>query len=206
MRGKELLKNFRNLSEAEQNKILVNAFVQIAKAHKDGYALANFCWCNCELDDGAISISVSSHEPLTERSKTRNLRDYAALIYSLATGKSNAEAMNWDGGRKIKSAVLREIVLTLGGRNNSIEPLIRKLQEAYIDEDEFFEGYTTVDEKEASEAYERQRHIDTQRRMQEHQDAREVTNKQIHPTQSKSWPERIGIYLLMGLSRILKGV
>lgn len=167
MEGKELLKSFRHLPEPEQNRILTAVFMPIAEAHSRGKAYATFSWRDCRLLDGNLIVDVAVSEPLDDDSRTRNYKDYAALIYCLATGSSSAESMNWDAGRTIKSAVLREIVLTLCGRNTSIEPLIGRLSEPYVDEEAFFDGMTTVDEKEGLETCEKQRRIEAQNRASE---------------------------------------
>lgn len=94
------------------------------------------------------------------------LHDFAAVVYALSTGNTDTVSMAWNAGRKIKEPVLREIVLTLCGRN-ALSPLLRKMRQPYVDEDHFFEGYTTVDEKDATEAYKKQCRIDEANRAEE---------------------------------------
>ncbi|MCM1349184.1 MAG: hypothetical protein NC338_07205 [Firmicutes bacterium] len=199
MQGKELLKYIKGLPEHEQNKILVDTYWQIAAAHDSGRAFAPFTWKDCSLDDdgGRLTINASTDYQFCEEVFQRNLHDYAKVIYCLTTGSKSAESMSWDAGRKIQSSVLREIVLTVCGRNHSVEPLLIKLRQQYTDEDTFFNGYTTVDEKEGREAAARQRRIDAENR------AGEIAYSPIHtsifPAPKKSWFERIGIFILMAL-------
>lgn len=94
------------------------------------------------------------------------LHDFAAVVYALSTGNTDTVSMAWNAGRKIKEPVLREIVLTLCGRN-ALRPLLHKMRQPYVDEDHFFEGYTTVDEKDATAAYQRQRKIEEANRADE---------------------------------------
>lgn len=157
MKGIELLNNFKNLPEQRQTEILVDAYEQIAVAHDNGYVFDPFSWRDCQLDDGVLTINSIISESLDAFARIHNHNDYAALIYCLTTGSESSRAMLAEAGQRIKPAVLREIVLTLCGRNYSIDPLIKKLRQPYIDEDTFFDGYTTVDEKEAREAYEKQK-------------------------------------------------
>lgn len=197
MQGKELLKYFRELSEQEQNKILVDAFSQIATLHDSGRSLDTFSWNDCSLVSGKLTINAPVDDYFNEETLQRNILDYAKVIYCLTTGNKSAESMGWDAGRKIPSSVLREIVLTICGRNYSVEPLLKKLRQSYVDEDTFFDGYTTVDEKEGREAAEEQRRIDGENRASEFADSSIHTSK--FPIPKKSWFERIGIFILMAL-------
>lgn len=167
MQGKELLKNFRKLPEQEQNKILVEAFAQIASRHDAKESFGSFGWADCTLENGALTINAPVNKDFNGDILQSNIMDYARLVYCLATGNSSAEAMGWDAGRKIQSAVLREIVLTLSGRNYSVEPLLYKLRKPYVDEDTFFDDYDTVDEKESRDAYEKQQEINALNRADE---------------------------------------
>lgn len=112
--------------------------------------------------DSSLSLNVAEGG----NSENDTLHDFAAVVYSLATGKIDSESMAWDAGRKIKEPVLREIVLTICGRN-SLRPLLRKMSKTYVDEDTFFDGYTTVDEKEATESYKKKLKIDEAKRAEE---------------------------------------
>lgn len=150
-----------------QNKILVEAFAQIAARHDAGESFGSFGWADCTLENNVLTINSPVNKYFNGPARESNIMDYASLVYCLATGNSSAEAMGWDAGRKIQSAVLREIVLTLCGRNHSVEPLLYKLRKPYLDEDTFFDGYNTVDEKESRDAYEKQKKIDAQNRADE---------------------------------------
>lgn len=168
MQGKELLKHFKDLPEHQQTKILVDAYTQIATLHQAGKSFDSFTWRDCRLVSDELRINADIDNYFNEESLQRNLIDYAGVIYCLVTGRTSAESMSWDAGRKIQSAVLREIVLTICGRNNSVNPLIEKLRQPYKDEDTFFEGYSTVDEKEAADAYKKQQEIEQENRKAEH--------------------------------------
>lgn len=187
MDSKEFFASFRQMSEFRQNKIIIESFRQIADTHTLGLSLDHFTWRDCSIEDGKLRFNVGRNNHLTPVTEERNLTDYAAVIYCLATGNNSSEAMGWDAGRKIDSAVLREIVLTLSGRNYSTQPLLAKLMQPYIDEDTFFSGYYTVDEKEAFEAYERQCRIDDGRRQDEARAVYEENSKKAREIAAKSY-------------------
>lgn len=197
MQGKELLKYFTGLPEQEQNKLLVDAYKRIATLHDSGQSFDTFSWKDCSLDSGKLTINAPVNNYFNEEALQRNILDYAKVIYCLTTGNKSAESMSWDAGRKIHSSVLREIVLTICGRNYSVEPLLKKLRQPYVDVEVFFDGYTSVDEKEAQDAMEKQRRIDAENRASEIKDQLIQTSK--FPNPKKSWFERIGIFILMAL-------
>lgn len=192
MQGKELLKYFKNLPENEQNKILVEAFGRIAKLHDSGSSLVPFDWTDCRLDGNALIINAATEATQDQDSIRRNLSDYAKVVYCLSTGSKSAESMSWDAGRKIHSAVLREIVLTICGRNESVEPLLKKLRQPYVDSDTFFENYSTVDEKEGREAYEKQKRIDADNRAEE-----ASSNSTNTPSSGSSWGSKIVLFIII---------
>lgn len=198
MKGKELLKYFKGLPEHEQNKLLVNAYKQIATLHDSGQSFDTFSWNDCTLDDWRLTINAPVDDYFNEEALQRNILDYAKVIYCLTTGNRSSESMSWDAGRKIQSNVLREIVLTICGRNYSINPLLAKLCRPYTDEEAFFDGYTTVDEKEGREAAEKQRRIDAENRTDER--SGQADRGYTDPTKpKKSWFARVGVFILMAL-------
>lgn len=197
MQEKNLLKYFKELPVQEQNKILVDAYAQIAALHDAGKSYDSFDWNDCTLNNGILTINAAKDDYLNDEAFLRNILDYAKVIYCLATGNETAESMNWDAGRKIQSNVLREIVLTICGRNYSVEPLLEKLRQPYVDEDTFFNNYTTVDEKEGHEAAEKQRRIDEQNRAQHKRDRNQAYSAP-SPYQ-KPWGERIAIFIILAL-------
>jgi len=156
MKGKELLRKFRKFPVEKQTKILVTAYLQIDLAYHTGKALTTFTWRDCELENDIITFNVPQSLTLDSYSKELNHKDYAALIYCLSTGRESSELIAWDADKKVKARVLREIVLTLCGKNDSIEPLIEKLREPYTDEQSFFRGYQSVDDKQRREEREKE--------------------------------------------------
>ena len=98
--------------------------------------------------NGRLFINWCGEKELDDDVRARNHRDYAGVVYCVATGRKSAESMQWDAERTVRQPVLREIVLTLCGRNDSEIPLLRKLCDPYVDEATFFADYLTVDEKE----------------------------------------------------------
>ena len=201
LRGKDLLKRFASMPVEVQNKIMVEAFGQIDRLRREGLAYAPFTWRDCELRDGALVIDAPTRQAAGGvEYEERNLKDYAGIIYCLATGKNIPESMGWDADKKVKSAVLREIVLTLCGRNNSVVPLLRKLREPYVDEDTFFDNYETVDEKDAREAYEHARSYERARMEDKAMyDMYKRERKAARASAAKSWGRNIGIFFLMAL-------
>lgn len=210
MEGKELLKRFIELTEHQQNKILVDAYKQIDSLHKSGKSFDSFTWRDCRLENDELTIAAGVDNYFNEESLQRNLVDYAGVVYCLATGRTSAESMSWDGGRKIESAVLREVVLTICGRNYSVKPLIEKLKHPYTDEDSFFEGYSTVDEKEAAEAYKKQQEIDRENRIEEGNERNRefFSNQPSYTSSPKPWYTKwwyfLILFLLIGGARACK--
>ena len=164
------------LSELPEEKLvakLVGLFREVLKFHDNNKGLRPFDWTNLEMSaDGEFFLADVAETILTDDVRYRNYADYAAIIYCVCTRQKSAESMSWDAGRKIKHSVLREIVLTICGRNNSVFPLVEKLREPYIDEESFFEDYSTVDEKEASDAYMKSEQIRRQNEIEDGMNAR----------------------------------
>lgn len=198
MQGKELLKYFRELPEQEQNKILVDAYKQIATLHDSGRSFDSFSWKDCSLDGGKFNINTPVDDYFNEEARQRNILDYAKVIYCLTTGNKSAESMSWDAGRKIQSSVLREIVLTICGRNYTIEPLLKKLRQPYTDDEAFFDGYTTVDEKEGREAAEKRQQIDAENRASDAESQSRPRNNDL-TSPRKKWHQGVGVFILMTL-------
>lgn len=206
MEGKELLKQFKYLPEHQQNKILVDAYKQIAKLHQSVRSYDSFTWRDCSIENDVLMINASIDNYFNEEAFQRNLLDYAKLIYCLTTGNKSAESMSLDAGRKIESAVLREIVLTICGRNDSVNPLIDKLNQPYKDEDTFFEDYSTVDEKEAADAYKKQQEIEQENhKSEQNEKATEFIFKgPVNTSPTKPWYTKWWYFLLLFL--IIGGV
>lgn len=210
MEGKELLKRFRELPEYKQNNILVDAYKQIDFLHKNGKSFDSFTWRDCRFENEELTITAGVDDYFNEESLQRNLIDYAGVVYCLVTGRNSAESMSWDAGRKIESSVLREIVLTICGRNDSVEPLIEKLKQPYTDEDTFFNGYSTVDEKEAAEAYKKQQEIDRENRIEEEKERNRefLSNLPSYTSAEKPWYTKwwyfFILFLLIGGARACK--
>ncbi len=190
--------DLKHLSEIPENELtakLIALFGIITMHHDHGKGLAPFSWQNLVSEkDGSLCLINLTETNLTEDVRLRNYSDYAGIIYCICAKKKSAESMSWDGGRKIKQPVLREIVLTICGRNDSIEPLIVKLRQPYINEDTFFSNYTTVDEKEASENYAKSIHIRTQNIISDNEAEYERRQRALNP-----WYKGIGSFLLIGL-------
>lgn len=188
------LRQLSTLSEADLTERLIALAQRILLCHDNGMGLLAFEWHDLIVDpEGSLILENVAETKLTDDVRQRNFHDYAGVVYCVVTGQTSAESMAWDAGRKIKQPVLREIVLTFCGRNSSIEPLIAKLREPYTDDDTFFDGYTTVDEKEASEAYEKGLKI-----ARENAFDNAAVKAAVSPTR-KPWLERIGVFLIIAL-------
>lgn len=182
---------------------LVALAQEILRYHDEDKGLASFSWEDVRVDaDASLHLSGVDTVELTEDVRTQNLWDYAAIVYCIATGNKSAESMGWDAGEKIKQPVLREIVQTICGHNTSVEPLIAKLHQPYTDEDAFFSGYTTVEEKEAEDAYRKARDAEYENYRDEYAQRIQEGNK--NRSSSTSWAARIGYFILAGL--IISGV
>lgn len=181
---------------------LVALAQEILRYHDKDKGLASFSREDVRVDaDASLHLSGVDTVELTEDVRTQNLWDYAAIVYCIATGNKSAESMGWDAGEKIKQPVLREIVQTICGHNTSVEPLIAKLHQPYTGEDAFFSGYTTVEEKEAEDAYRKARDVEYENyRAENAQKLRAFSQN----SSSTSWAARIGYFILAGL--IISGV
>ena len=185
------LKHLSELPESELTAKLIALFGDIQERHNRNKGLMPFGWRDLEAkEDGSFYLANLTETDLDEDVRSRNYSDYAGIIYCICARKKSPESMSWDGGRKIKQAVLREIVLTICGCNNSVEPLIAKLRQPYVDEDTFFSGYTTVDEKEASEHYTKVAKIQMQNRQSDEEYKRSMLT-------SAPWYKGLGTGLLI---------
>lgn len=172
------LKGLSELSENELTAKLIALFSVILEYHDRGKGVSPFSWRDLAAkEDGTLYLDNLTETDLTEDTRLRNYTDYAGIIYCVCANKKSAESMSWDGGRKIRYPVLREIVLTIGGRNDAIEPLITKLRQPYVDDDTFFNGYTTVDEKEANEHYAKSLQIQMQNYREEEEYKRSLLSR-----------------------------
>lgn len=196
------LKRLSLLPEEMLTPRLVALAQEILRYHDEDKGLASFSWEDVRVDaDASLHLSGVDTVELTEDVRTQNLWDYAAIVYCIATGNKSAESMGWDAGEKIKQPVLREIVQTICGHNTSVKPLIAKLHQPYTDEDAFFSGYTTVEEKEAEDAYRKARDVEYENyRAENAQKLRAFSQN----SPSTSWGARIGYFILAGL--IISGV
>ena len=182
---------------------LVALAQEILRYHDEDKGLASFSWEDVRVDaDASLHLSGVDTVELTEDVRTQNLWDYAAIVYCIATGNKSAESMGWDAGEKIKQPVLREIVQTICGHNTSVKPLIAKLHQPYTDEDAFFRDYTTVEEKEAEDAYRKARDAEYENYRDEYAQRIQEGNK--NRSSSTSWGAKIGFFILAGL--IISGV
>lgn len=196
-------KEVKKLTELPDNELIlkfVELFHEMTHLHDAGQGYDHIDWRNLSMSpNGELKLDDVTFLPVSDELRLRNYHDYAAIIYCVCTRQRSAESMSWDAGRKIKQPVLREIVLTICGRNDSIEPLLKKLQEPYINDDTFFKGYRTVDEKEAYEAYKKAEQIRIQKEQDEARAKYAATYVPMVTTPRKSWFERIGVFILMAL-------
>ena len=196
------LKRLSLLPDAMLTPRLVALAQEILRYQDEDKGLASFSWEDVRVDaDASLHLSGVDTVEFTEDVRTQNLWDYAAIVYCIATGNKSAESMGWDAGEKIKQPVLREIVQTICGHNTSVEPLIAKLHQPYTGEDAFFSGYTTVEEKEAEDAYRKARDAEYENnRAEKAQKLRAFSQN----SSSTSWGAKIGFFILAGL--IISGV
>lgn len=196
------LKALAALPDDELTAKLVGLYGFIADCHGEGKGIEPFDWSDLAVTDtGALYLEDVAVAALTDEVRERNLWDYAAVVYCVSTRQKSAEAMTWDAGRKISQPVLREIVLTLCGRNHSVDPLLAKLRKPYVSEDDFFRGYSTVDEKEATEAYEKNRKIRNENEVEEmNREFWERVSRAHYPTyKGTPWYEKLGYLLLIAI-------
>lgn len=189
------IKELATLPDKELTARLIDLFGVVLQSHDYGKGLSAFDWQDLNMsEDGKLYLSGIEVCELDEEVRERNYKNYAEIIYCVSTKQKSAESMSWDAGRKIRQPVLREIVLTLCGRNASVAPLIDKLRQPYIGEECFFDGYTTVDEKDASEAFTKAERIRMQNERDSYSQAVASSNSSGSP-----WSRGIGGLILIAL-------
>lgn len=194
------LTELHELPEQDLTARLVALFSQIRRCHDAGNELDRFDWRDVNVaQDGSLSLDNINQSPVTDDGRTADYHNYAAVIYCITTKQKSAEAMSWDADRKIKQPVLREIVLTFCGRNTSVEPLLQKLAHTFIDNESFFQGYTTVDQHEAAES---QAKADEILRRNRKDEVNNFVDSILNSSHSKNYGYRrqsIGIFIFMFL-------
>ena len=182
--------------------IFVELYSSVQRVHDRGWGFVTFGWQDIKVGaHGKLSMDDVDTVSFTETVASDNRREFAALIYCVATGKTFADGMS-DAGQRIRQPVLREIVLTFCGRNNSVAPLLEKLRHPYIDEETFFDGYTSVDEKEASEAYaEKVRMEEEQQKRSQYQ---VVTQSQQSNSSGHKWYYYLGVVFMISLASVAR--
>ena len=195
MKTFELSRKFRKMDAEQQTSLIVGMYREyIMKAHRRLEILADFTWRDVTLDPGKrlVLSAPTSGKLFSEQERDNNLIDFAGVIYCLATGETSSESMGWDAGRRIEAPVLREIVLTICGRNEEAGPLLERLERGYVDADDFFDGYTTVDELDGIRELWRRRRVEEAQRYSERSDNHILAMKALYP----HWTERWGWKLL----------
>lgn len=201
MKKQEILRLSAITDQEAKRNFAFSLFQFIDNIHSQNNALASFSWRNLEIDEtGAPVVNVETTLPSSEVLILRNYHDYAGIIYTLATGDIDSEAMGWNAGRNVDDDILREIILTFCGRNESMDPLIDRLRAGYSDEDSFFDGYTTIAEHDATEAYERDKSIHAvndieQFNCEAHEHYKENS---LYAVPKTSWFKENWVYLLCG--------
>lgn len=195
MKTFELSRKFRKMDAEQQTSLIVGMYREyIMKALRRLEILADFTWRDVTLDPGKrlVLSAPTSGKLFSEQERDNNLIDFAGVIYCLATGETSSESMGWDAGRRIEAPVLREIVLTICGRNEEAGPLLERLERGYVDADDFFDGYTTVDELDGIRELWRRRRVEEAQRYSERRDNHILAMKALYP----HWTERWGWKLL----------
>lgn len=195
----EQMQQLSRLRDEELTAKLVGLAREVLCRHDANTGLTPFDWENLQFapDGWSLCLEDVAETELTDDVRRRNYHDYAGVIYCVCTAKKSSEAMSWDAGSKIQQPVLREIVLTLCGRNKSVDPLIEKLRVPYTNEKTFFDGYTTVDEKEASEAYAKAEQIKRENLWKEAAEQVEKNRVKMPIGGGNTWGEKVGIFVLM---------
>ena len=154
LKGKKLLKAWRKLPTDIQTGLvfgLLNRELDSRRRYYDENGvyqeIVDRGFYDLELDDASTCLKRSEREYAVRHTDSLEpfYREMAEYIYCLDISSRSAEAIRWDASRKIRNPVLREVVMTLLGLNDSRGQMLENIAQMRVSAKEFFHDYYSAD-------------------------------------------------------------
>lgn len=154
LKGKKLLKAWRRLPPDIQTGLVFGLFNRELESRRRYYGehgayqeILDSGFGDLELDDARTCLKRSEREYAVRHTDSLEpfYREMAEYIYCLDISSRSAEAIQWDAGRKMRNPVLREVVMTLMGLNDSRGQMLENIAQMRVSAKEFFHDYYSAD-------------------------------------------------------------
>lgn len=158
LKGKKLLKAWRRLPPDIQTGLVFGLFNRELDSRRRYYdencayqEIVDRGFDDLELDDASTCLKRSEREYAVRHTDSLDpfYREMAEYIYCLDISSRSAEAIQWDAGRKMRNPVLREVVMTLMGLNDSRGQMLENIAQMRVSAEEFFHDYYSADMEQA---------------------------------------------------------
>ena len=154
LKGKKILSAWRKLPPDIQTGLVFGLFNRELDSRRRYYdehgayqEILDRGFGDLELDDARTCLKRSEREYAVRH--TDSLEPFycemAEYIYCLDTSSRSAEAIRWDASRKMRNPVLREVVMTLMGLNDSRGQMLENIAQMRVGAKEFFHDYYSAD-------------------------------------------------------------
>lgn len=154
LKGKKLLKVWRKLPADIQTGLVFGLLNRELESRRRYYGehgayqeILDSGFGDLELDDARTCLKCSEREYAVRYTDSLEpfYREMSEYIYCLDTSSRSAEAIRWDASRKMKNPVLREVVMTLLGLNDSRGQMLENIAQMRVSAKEFFHDYYSAD-------------------------------------------------------------
>lgn len=158
LKGKKLLSAWRKLPPDIQTGLVFGLFNRELESRRRYYGehgayqeILDSGFGDLELDDARTCLKRSEREYAVRHTDSLEpfYREMAEYIYCLDISSRSAEAIQWDAGRKMRNPVLREVVMTLMGLNDSRGQMLENIAQMRVSAKEFFHDYYSADMEQA---------------------------------------------------------
>lgn len=158
LKGKKLLKAWRRLPPEIQTGLVFGLFNRELDSRRRYYdengvyqEIVDRGFDDLELDDASTCLKRSEREYAVRHTDSLEpfYREMAEYIYCLDISSRSTEAIQWDAGRKMRNPVLREVVMTLMGLNDSRGHMLENIAQMRVSAKEFFHDYYSADMEQA---------------------------------------------------------
>lgn len=154
LKGKKLLSAWRKLPPDIQTGLVFGLFNRELESRRRYYGehgayqeILDSGFGDLELDDARTCLKRSEREYAVRYTDSLEpfYREMSEYIYCLDTSSRSAEAIRWDASRKMRNPVLREVVMTLLGLNDSRGQMLENIAQMRVSAKEFFHDYYSAD-------------------------------------------------------------
>lgn len=158
LKGKKLLSAWRKLPPDIQTGLVFGLFNRELESRRRYYGehgayqeILDSGFGVLELDDARTCLKRSEREYAVRHTDSLEpfYREMAEYIYCLDISSRSAEAIQWNAGRKMRNPVLREVVMTLMGLNDSRGQMLENIAQMRVSAKEFFHDYYSADMEQA---------------------------------------------------------